>query len=107
MTTALAAEAGSAVALVATEAMAVADDNRNFGGGQQLTKCGRGSNRDSGLGSGDHGSAALTAGRGGSMAEVTMMRAAATETTVVVNLYPLEGRDMEVNTNKCQVDTHK
>ncbi len=40
------------------------------------------------------------------MAEVTMMRASATATTVVVNLYPIEGRDMEVDTNKCQVNTN-
>jgi hypothetical protein len=31
---------------------------------------------------------AATAGRGGSMAEMTTMRAAATATRVVVNLYP-------------------
>ena len=39
--------------------------------------------------SGDHCSAAVTAGRGGGAAEVTRMRAAATATRVVVILYPL------------------
>jgi hypothetical protein len=88
MATATAAKTGSAVAAAATVATGVADNNRDFGGRQQSTKCGRGSGGDSGCGSGDCGSAAAMAGRGGSAAEVTM-RAAATATTVVVNLYPL------------------
>ncbi len=70
-------------------AMVVADNNRNCGGRQQSTKCVRGSNRDSGCGSRDHGSAATMAGRGSGAAEVTTMRAAATATTAVVNLYPI------------------
>ncbi len=82
-----------------TVAMAVADNNRNCGGRQQSTKCGSGSGRDSGRGSSDCCSAALMTGRGGSAVEVTTMRAAATATTVVMNLYPLEGCDMEVDTN--------
>jgi hypothetical protein len=69
--------------------MAVADNNRNCRGRQQSTKCGRGSNGDSGRGSSNHGSAAMTALRGSGVAEVTTMRAAATATTVVVNLYPI------------------
>jgi hypothetical protein len=35
------------------------------------------------------------------------MRAAATATTVVVNFHLLEGCDVKVDTNKCQVDTNK
>jgi hypothetical protein len=84
---AIAAKTGSAVAAAAT--MVVADNNRNWEGRQQSTKCGRGSSRDSGRGSGNCGSEAATAGRGGSTAEVTRMKAAATATTVVVDLYPL------------------
>ncbi len=49
----------------------------------------------------------MTACRGSRAAEVTTMRAAATAATVMVNSYPLEGRDVEVNTNKCQVDAKK
>ena len=74
---------------MATVAMAEADNNRNCGGRQQSTKCGRGSNGDSGRGSSDHGSMATMAGRGSGAAEVTAMRAAATATTAVVNLYPI------------------
>jgi hypothetical protein len=37
----MAAKIGSAMAAVVTVAMAVADDNRNCGGRQQSTKCGR------------------------------------------------------------------
>jgi hypothetical protein len=74
---------------------------------QQSTKCGSGSGGDSGRGSGDHGSAALTACRDGGAAEVTTIRAAATSTTVVVNLYPLESGNVEVDTNECQVNTNK
>jgi hypothetical protein len=44
--------------------------------------------------------------QGSSAAEVTTMRPSATAPTDVVNLYPLEGRDVEVNTNKCRVDTN-
>jgi hypothetical protein len=45
--------------------------------------------------------------QGSGMAEVTMMRVAATSITVMVNSYPLDARDVEVNTNECQVDTNK
>ncbi len=86
--TATASKTESAVVAAGTVAMAVAENNRNCGGRQQSTKCGRGSNGDSGRGSSDHGSAATMAGRG-SGAEVTTMRAAATVTTAVVNLYPI------------------
>jgi hypothetical protein len=85
----MAAKTDSAVAVTATVARAVADNNRNCGGRQQSTKCVRGSNGDSGRGSSNHGSAAMMAGRGSSTVEVTTMRAAATATTVVVNLYPI------------------
>ncbi len=84
-----AAETESAVAAAATVAMVVAVNNRNCRGRQQSTKCGRGSNGDSGRGSSNHGSAATTAGRGSGVAEVTTMRAAATATKAVVNLYPI------------------
>jgi hypothetical protein len=83
------AKTESAVAALATVAMVVAVNNRNCGGRQQSTKCGRGSNGDSGRCSSNHGSAAMTAGRGSGAAEVTTMRAAATATTAVVNLYPI------------------
>jgi hypothetical protein len=83
------AKTESAVAAAATVAMAVADNNRNCGGRQQSTKCGRGSNGDSGRGSSNHGSTTTMAGRGSGAAEVTTMRAAATGTTLVVNLYPI------------------
>ncbi len=89
MATEMAAEAGLAGAAVASVAMAVADSNRNCGGRQQSTKCGRGSNGDSGRGNGNRSSTAAMAGRGGGAAEVTTMRAATTAATVVVNLYPL------------------
>ncbi len=104
-----AAKTGSAVAAVAAVAMAVADNNRICGGRQQSTKCSGSSGRDSDSShcSGDHDSMALAVGRGSSAAEVTMLRAAATATTVVVNLYPFEGRNVEVITNYCQVDTNK
>jgi hypothetical protein len=69
--------------------MAVADNNRNCGGRQQSTKCGRGSNGDSGRGSSNHGSAATMAGRGSGAMEVSTMRAAAMGTTAVVNLDPI------------------
>jgi hypothetical protein len=39
--TATAAETGSAMAATVTVAMAVADNNRNYGDRQQSTKCGR------------------------------------------------------------------
>ncbi len=87
--TAMAAKTESAVAAVATVAMAVADNNRNCGGRQQSSKCGRGSNGDSGRGSSNHGSVATMAGRGSGTVEVTTMRAAATATIAVVNLYPI------------------
>jgi hypothetical protein len=83
------AKTGSAVAVAATVAMAVADINRNCGGSQQSTKCASSSNGDSSRGSRNHGSVAATAGRGGGMEKVTKMRAGATATTVVVNFYPL------------------
>ncbi len=86
---ATAAETESAVAAAATVAMAVADNKRNCGGRQQSTKCSRGRNGDSCRGSSDHGSAPTRAGRGSGTGEVTMMRAAATATTAVVNLYPI------------------
>ncbi len=89
MAMALTAERGSALAMVATVATAVAVKYRNCRDRQQSIKCGSGSSGDSGRGSGNRGSAAAMAGRGGSTAEVTMMRAAAPATTVVVNLYPL------------------
>jgi hypothetical protein len=104
---ATAAETGSAVAAAVTVAMAVADNNRNCGGRQQSTKCCSGSSRDSGHGSSNRDTMALTAGRVGIMVEVTTMRAEALVTTVVVNLYHLEGQNLEVSTNKCQVDTNK
>jgi hypothetical protein len=85
---ATAANTGSAVAAAATVAMVVADSNRHCGGRQQSTKCCIGSSGDSGRGSRDRGSLAATAGRSGGATEVTTMRAAATVTTVVVNLYP-------------------
>ncbi len=72
-----------------TVAMVVADNNRNWRGRQQSTKCSRGSNGDSGRGSSNHGSTATTAGRGSGTAELTTMRAAAKATTAVVNLYPI------------------
>jgi hypothetical protein len=81
----MAAKTGSVVAVVATVAMAVADNNRNCGGRQQSTKCGSSRNRDSGCVSSNCGSTAAMAGRGGGMAEVTTMRPAETATTVVVN----------------------
>jgi hypothetical protein len=56
MATAMADETGSAVAVVVTVAMVVADNNRNCGGRQQSITCGSGSGRDSGHSSGDHGS---------------------------------------------------
>jgi hypothetical protein len=86
---AMAAKTESAVAAEGTVTMAVADNNRNCGGRQQSTKCGRGSNGNSSHGSSNHGSAATTAGRGSSAAEVTMMRAAAMATTAVENSYPI------------------
>jgi hypothetical protein len=60
------AEAISAVAVAATMAMAVADNNRNCGGRQQSTSGVGGSGRssDSGRASGDRCSAAAMAGRG-------------------------------------------
>ncbi len=76
------------------------------GAGNNQQKSGSGSGRDSGHGSGNCGSAALMAGRCGGTGEVTTMRAAATVTTVAVNIYPLEGRCVEVDTKKCQVDTN-
>jgi hypothetical protein len=79
----------SAVAAAATVAIAVADNNRNCGGRQQSTKCGKGSNGDSGHGSSDHGSVAMMADRGSGVAKVTTMMAMAMATTVVVNLYPI------------------
>ncbi len=72
----------------ATVAMAAADSNRNCRGRQQSAKYSSSSSKDSCCGSGDCGSVVTIAGRGGSMAEVTM-RAAAIVTTVVLNLYPL------------------
>jgi hypothetical protein len=89
MATAMGTETESVVAAVATVAIAVADNNRNCGGRQQSTKCGRGSNGDSGRGSSNHGSTATMAGKGIGAAEVTTMRAAAMTTTMVVNLYPI------------------
>ncbi len=89
MAMAMAAKTESAVAAAVTVAMAVADNNRNCGGRHQSTKCGRGSNGDSGHGSSDHGSMATMAGRGSGAAEVTTMRAAATAIQVVVDLYPI------------------
>jgi hypothetical protein len=89
MAMAMAADTESAVAVTVTVAMAVADNNRNCGGRQQSIKCGRDSNGDSGRASSNHGSAAMMAGRGSSTVEVTTMRAVATATTVVVNLYPI------------------
>jgi hypothetical protein len=85
----MAAKTGSAVAVAVTMAMVmvVADNNRNCRGRQQSTKCSIGSGGDSSHGSSNCDSAALTAGRGGSAAEVTTMRAAATATTVVVNIH--------------------
>ncbi len=68
------ANTGSVVAAAATVAMAAVDNNRSCGGRQQSTKCG------SGGGSGGRRDS-------GSAAEVTTMRAKATATTVVVNLY--------------------
>jgi hypothetical protein len=47
------------------------------------------------------------AGRGDGVEEMTTMRAAATATKVVLNLFPLEGHNVEVDTNKCQVGTNK
>ncbi len=99
MATATVAKTGSAVAAAATVAMVVADNNRNCGGRQQSTKCGSGSGEDNGRGSGDRVTAALIASRGGGVAEVITMRAVATATTVVVNLYPVEGCNVEVDTN--------
>ncbi len=89
--------------------------NSGYGGARQqqklqgqatINKIGSGSGEDSSCCSGNCGSAALMAGRGSSAAEVTTMRAAATATTVVVTLYPLEGRNVEVDTNKCQINTN-
>jgi hypothetical protein len=80
-------------------AMVVADINRNCGDRQQSIKCGSGCNGDSGCASGNRGSAASMAGRGHGMAKVTTIMAVATATTVVVNLYPLEGRNVKVDTN--------
>ncbi len=80
----VAAETGSAVAVARRVAIMVAYNNRNCGGRQQSTKHGCGSGRDSGRGSGNCGSMAAMAGRGGGTAEGTTMRAAATVTTVVV-----------------------
>ncbi len=76
---------GSMVTTAATVAMAVVDNNRNCIGRQQSTNCGSGSGGDSGRGSGNCSSVAVTAGRDGGAAEVTAMRAASTVTTVVVN----------------------
>jgi hypothetical protein len=59
-----AVKTGSAVAAVATVAMAVADNNRNCRGRQQSTKCGSGSGEDSGRDSSNRGSAAATVCRG-------------------------------------------
>jgi hypothetical protein len=89
MAMAMAAETESAVAAALTVAMAVADKNRNCGGRQQSTKCGRVSNGDSGHCSSNHGSTATMAGRGSGAVEVTTMRAAAMAITVVVFLYPI------------------
>ncbi len=89
MAMATAAKTESAVAAATTVAMVVADNNRNCGGRQQSSKCGRGRNGDSSRGSRDHGSAATMAGRGSGAAEVTTMRVAAMATTLVVNLYPI------------------
>ena len=91
------AKTESAVAALATMVMVVAVNKRNCGGRQQSTKCGRGSNEDSGRGSSNHGSAATLAGMGSGMAEVTTMRAAATATTAVVNLYPIFPLAMVIN----------
>jgi hypothetical protein len=85
---AMAAKIGSAAAAAATVAMAVTDNNRNCRGRQQSTKCGSNCGGDSGRGRGDHGSTALMAGSASEAAEVTTMRAAATATTVVVNIPP-------------------
>jgi hypothetical protein len=59
------------------------------GNNQQNVAGKSGSSGDRGHGSGNCSSTAAMAGRGGGTAEVTMMRAVATSTTVVVNLYPL------------------
>ncbi len=88
MATAMATKTGSGVAAAATVAMAVADNNRYCGGREQSTICGSSSGRDSGRGSKDLGSMAATAGRGGGAVEVTAMRAVATATTVMLNVYP-------------------
>jgi hypothetical protein len=83
MTAAMRADnSGDSVAAAATVAMSVADNNRNCGAGnnQQNAADGSGSSGDSGRGSGDRCSAAAMAGRGGGMAEVTTMQAAATAT---------------------------
>ncbi len=75
------------MAAAVTVAMAVADNNRNCGAGnnQQNAAGGSGSSGDSGHGRGDCCSAAATAGREGSTAEVTTMRAAATATGRFIN----------------------
>jgi hypothetical protein len=86
-----AAETGLAVAAAVTVAMAVADKNRNCRGRQQQQKNvagGRRSGRYRGCGSSNRCSMAAKAGRGSGAAEVTTIRAAATATTVVINLYP-------------------
>jgi hypothetical protein len=88
MAMATAAKTVLAVAAAATVAMVLADNNRNCRGRQQSTKCGSSSSRDSGHGSGNRGSTAAMVGRGSGTAEGTTMRAAATVTTVVMNLYP-------------------
>ncbi len=48
-----AAKKGSEVAAAATVAMVVTDNNRNCGGRQQSSKCGSGSGKDRGWGSGN------------------------------------------------------
>jgi hypothetical protein len=63
---ATAARTGSAVAVEGSVAMALAENSRNCRGRQQSTKCGSGSGRDSIHGSGNCGSKAAMAGRGGS-----------------------------------------
>ena len=88
MATAMRADGGgNSVAAAATVAMVVADNNRNCGAGnnQQNAAGSTGSGRDSGRGSGNRCSVAATAGRGGSTAEVTTMRAAATATGWFIN----------------------
>jgi hypothetical protein len=73
---------GNSVTAAVTVAMAVAGNNRNCwaGNNQQNAADGNGSSGDSGRGSSNRCSAAATAGRGGSAAEVIMMRAVATAT---------------------------